>query len=110
MAATSHGLAPSPCESVNRLKLTPASQLHSSQFIQDSDYSRTQQRMNIAKNIITQYTKHIYEVWSKGDSYLEKALYLIHFGDWVSFHLAELRKVDPVEVNVIDYLKAELAN
>ena len=76
----------------------------------DSDYSRTQQRMNIAKNIITQYTKHIYEVWSKGDSYLEKALYLIHFGDWVSYHLAELRKVDPVEVNVIDYLKAELAN
>jgi len=76
----------------------------------DTDYSRTQQRMNIAKNIITQYTKHIYEVWSKGDSYIEKALYLIHLGDWVSYYLAELRKVDPVEVNVIDFLKAELAN
>lgn len=76
----------------------------------ETDYSRTQQRMNIAKNIITQYTKYIYEVWSKGDSYLERALYLIHFGDWVSYHLAEMRKVDPVEVNVIDYLKAELAN
>jgi glucose/mannose-6-phosphate isomerase len=76
----------------------------------ETDYARTQQRMNIAKNIITQYTKHIYEVWSKGDSYLERALYLIHFGDWVSYHLAELRKVDPVEVNVIDFLKAELAN
>ena len=76
----------------------------------ETDYSRTQQRMNIAKNIISQYTKHIYEVWSKGDSHIERALYLIHFGDWVSYHLAELRKVDPVEVNVIDYLKAELAN
>ncbi|MEO5674757.1 MAG: bifunctional phosphoglucose/phosphomannose isomerase [Chitinophagales bacterium] len=76
----------------------------------DSDYSRTQQRMNIAKNIITQYTRHIYEVWSKGESYIEKALYLIHLGDWVSYYLADLRKVDAVEVNVIDYLKTELAN
>ena len=66
--------------------------------------------MNIVKNIVTQYTKSIFEVWSKGESYLEKSLYLIHFGDWVSFYLAELRKVDAVEVNVIDYLKAELAN
>ncbi len=76
----------------------------------DTDYTRTQQRMNIVKNIVTQYTKNIFEVWSKGESYLEKSLYLIHFGDWVSFYLAELRKVDAVEVNVIDFLKAELAN
>ncbi|MCY7409839.1 MAG: bifunctional phosphoglucose/phosphomannose isomerase [Chitinophagales bacterium] len=76
----------------------------------DTDYARTQQRMNIVKNIVTQYTKNIFEVWSKGESYLIKSLYLIHFGDWVSFYLAELRKVDAVEVNVIDFLKAELAN
>jgi glucose/mannose-6-phosphate isomerase len=76
----------------------------------DTDYSRTQQRINIAKNIISQYTRHIYEVWSKGESFLEKSLYLIHLGDWVSYYLAELRKVDAVEVNVIDYLKTELAN
>jgi glucose/mannose-6-phosphate isomerase len=37
-------------------------------------------------------------------------LYLIHLGDWVSFFLAGKRKVDPVEVNVIEFLKAELAN
>jgi glucose/mannose-6-phosphate isomerase len=76
----------------------------------DSDYSRTQQRMSIAKNIISQYTRHIYEVWSKGESFLEKSLYLIHLGDWVSYYLAGFRKVDAVEVNVIDFLKAELAN
>jgi glucose/mannose-6-phosphate isomerase len=76
----------------------------------DSDYSRTQQRMNIAKNIISQYTRHIFEVWSKGESFLEKSLYLIHLGDWVSYYLAGFRKVDAVEVNVIDYLKTELAN
>jgi len=76
----------------------------------DTDYSRIQQRINIAKNIISQYTPHIIEVYSKGESLIEKHLYLIHLGDWVSFFLAELRKVDPVEVNVIEYLKAELAN
>lgn len=76
----------------------------------DTDYSRIQQRMNIAKNIISQYTPNIIEVYSKGDSFIEKSLYLIHLGDWVSYFLAEIRKVDPVEVNVIEYLKAELAN
>ncbi len=76
----------------------------------DSDYSRIQQRMNIAKNIISQYTRHILEVWSQGDSYIEKSLFLIHLGDWVSYYLADMRKVDAMEVNVIDYLKTELAN
>jgi glucose/mannose-6-phosphate isomerase len=76
----------------------------------DTDYSRIQQRMNIAKNIISQYTPHIIEVYSKGESFIEKSLYLIHLGDWVSYYLADRKKVDPVEVNVIEYLKTELAN
>ncbi len=76
----------------------------------DTDYSRIQQRMNIAKNIISQYTPHIIEVYSKGESFIEKSLYLIHLGDWVSYYLADRKKVDPVEVYVIEYLKTELAN
>lgn len=75
----------------------------------ETDYARNQQRINIARNIITQYTKHIVDVWARGDSYVERVLYLIHLGDWMSYYLAERRNVDPVEVNVIDYLKAELA-
>ncbi|MEO6038965.1 MAG: SIS domain-containing protein, partial [Saprospiraceae bacterium] len=45
----------------------------------------------------------------KGKSAIEKAFYLVHLGDWMSFYLAELRQVDPVEIKVIDYLKGELA-
>jgi len=30
-------------------------------------------------------------------------------GDWMSFYLAEKRGVDPTEIKVIDFLKAELA-
>jgi hypothetical protein len=30
-------------------------------------------------------------------------------GDWISYYLAELKGIDPVEVNVIDHLKKELS-
>jgi hypothetical protein len=32
----------------------------------------------------------------------------VHVGDWISVELASLRGVDAVEVNVINFLKAEL--
>ena len=65
--------------------------------------------MTISKEIISKYTSTIFEISAKGDSPLEQSLYLILFGDWVSVYLAELNQVDPIEVNVIDYLKGELA-
>jgi len=77
-------------------------------FRNENDFSRNQQRININKEIIHQYTSNIIEISSQGKSYLENALYLIHLGDWISYYLAKLRKVDPVEVKVIDYLKGEL--
>ena len=36
-------------------------------------------------------------------------MYLVHLGDWVSVYLAELNEVDASEIEVIDYLKGELA-
>jgi glucose/mannose-6-phosphate isomerase len=76
----------------------------------ETDYERNVARFNIAKGIIQPYTNTIIEVMSKGDNEIERSLYLIHLGDWVSVYLAELRDVDPVEVKVIDHLKAELTN
>ena len=73
------------------------------------DHPRTSVRMTISKEIISKYTSTIFEISAKGDSPLEQSLYLILFGDWVSVYLAELNQVDPIEVNVIDYLKGELA-
>jgi glucose/mannose-6-phosphate isomerase len=73
------------------------------------DYFRTQKRMDICKEIFRKYTPHIFEVWSKGNSQLEKAMYLIHFGDWISWYIAEIKNIDAVEVKVIDYLKGELS-
>jgi len=73
------------------------------------DFQRTSLRMDINKEIVEHFTATSIEVWSKGKSLVEKAFYLVHLGDWVSYYLAEIRDVDPVEIKVIDYLKGELA-
>jgi glucose/mannose-6-phosphate isomerase len=65
--------------------------------------------MDICKNIISKYTDNLYEIYAEGNSLIEQTLYLILFGDWVSVYLADLNKVDSIEVNVIDYLKSELS-
>lgn len=75
----------------------------------DSDNLRTQTRMDISKEVITKYTSSYFEIFSKGESEIQKALYLILLGDWVSVYLAEMRGVDPIEVRVISHLKGELA-
>ncbi|MBK7936898.1 MAG: bifunctional phosphoglucose/phosphomannose isomerase [Lewinellaceae bacterium] len=73
------------------------------------DFQRTAVRMDINKEIVEHFTGSSIEVWSKGKSPLEKAFYLVYLGDWMSYFLAEIRDVDPVEIKVIDYLKGELA-
>jgi glucose/mannose-6-phosphate isomerase len=73
------------------------------------DFQRTAVRMDISKEITEHFTNTSIAVWSKGKSAVEKSLYLVHLGDWLSFYLAEARGVDPVEIKVIDYLKGELA-
>ena len=77
-------------------------------FRNDDDDPRNKTRIDINKEIISNYTSHIIEINSVGDSLLERALHHVHIGDWASFFLAELRGVDSLEVNVIDYLKSEL--
>lgn len=74
----------------------------------DNDYYRTQKRMDVNKHIISEYTD-ITEIYSKGETQLEQALYLIHLTDWISFIIADKKNIDVVEVNVIDHLKSELA-
>jgi len=73
------------------------------------DLKRNQVRMDINKNIISDYTQTIIEIYSKGNTLIEKAIYFVHLGDWISWYLSELRGVDSMEIKVIDYLKSELA-
>lgn len=72
------------------------------------DYERVQMRIEINKKMIRKCTNQVYEIWSKGSSYLEQALYLVHIGDWLSWYLAVEHHVDANEVAAIDFLKGEL--
>ncbi len=78
-------------------------------FRNESDFKNIQARMEINKGTFAEYTDTIVEVWSKGTSDLQRALYLIHIGDWISYFLGEKKGVDITEVKVIDHLKGELA-
>lgn len=74
------------------------------------DHKRVAMRMDITAKVIGQYTDHVREVWSEGSSLLARIFSLVHLGDWVSFYLAMLHRVDPTPVEIIDRLKRELAS
>ena len=78
-------------------------------FRNESDYKRIQARMEINKRTFAEYTNTTVEIWSKGESDLQRSLYLIHIGDWITYFLAEKKGIDETEVKVIDHLKGELA-
>lgn len=73
------------------------------------DYKRTVKRYEVCKPIFEKYAREVIDVTAKGESKLEQFLYLINIGDWISCYIADLKAIDPVEVNVIDHLKKELS-
>lgn len=74
----------------------------------EDDFEKVQQRMELNQKVIKNCTSTVLEVWSKGTSFIEKSMYLLHVGDWMSFYLADLRGYNVSEVKVIDELKANL--
>ena len=78
-------------------------------FLRDGEeHPRVRVRLELTGKIIGRYSPHIFHVQSEGKSLLARMFSLIYFGDWVSYHLALLNRVDPTPVKVIDYLKTEL--
>ncbi|MBS1647162.1 MAG: bifunctional phosphoglucose/phosphomannose isomerase [Bacteroidetes bacterium] len=75
----------------------------------DFDYERNVARLAINKEIIAKYTDTVFEIKAEGGSAIEQAFYLIHLTDWISCYLADLKNIDPMEINVINHLKDTLA-
>jgi glucose/mannose-6-phosphate isomerase len=73
------------------------------------DFDRTVKRYEICKPIFEKYSSSVTDIFAKGNSKLEQFMYLINIGDWISCYLADLKNIDPVEVNIITNLKNELA-
>jgi glucose/mannose-6-phosphate isomerase len=74
------------------------------------DHARVRIRMDVTKQVLSEHTGRITEVWSEGSSLLARMFSLVFLGDWMSFYLAMLHGIDPTPVAVIDRLKRELAN
>jgi len=72
------------------------------------DPSRHQLRMDLSSEVFHHWAGGYMEIYSRGRSFLEKTLYLVHLGDWVSYYLAQLKGEDANEVKVIDHLKEQL--
>jgi len=74
----------------------------------EDDYFRTRRRMEITSEIVQKYKARVCELHGRGSTQLQRSVYLIHLGDWISWYIAEKKDIDATEVRVIDYLKSEL--
>ena len=74
-------------------------------FKDQKGFPKTEKRLQFLLNEIKKYTSNIQIIESKGKTYFEKAFYFIHFGDWISLNLANLRKIDAINIDVINNLK-----
>lgn len=78
-------------------------------FRHNNEHERNKRRIDITKKIVGSKSAGIIEIRGKGNSPFEEALYLIHVGDWISFYLSEMNKVDATDITAINYLKKELS-
>jgi glucose/mannose-6-phosphate isomerase len=79
-------------------------------FRNENDYPRTAKRIDVSLELVNKYTQDIVEIYSKGNSLLERMLYLIHWGDWVSYFIAELNGTDIMDISAINHLKSALSS
>jgi glucose/mannose-6-phosphate isomerase len=75
----------------------------------DYEFEKNSKRLSFCKNVISTYTSNYTELFAKGKNRFEQFFYLIHLTDWISYELALINEVDPIEVHVIDQLKSALA-
>lgn len=74
----------------------------------DDEYYRSSERLSFTKAVIETLSTNVHEVFAKGNNAFEKHFYLIHFGDWLSYYLAEKQGYDPSEIDVLIRLKAHM--
>lgn len=79
-------------------------------FKTGDEFYRNQARMDLNEVIYKNVTNSITHITAKGNNRIEKAFYLIHYGDWLSYHLAIKRGYDPMEIDVLIKLKNDLSN
>lgn len=72
------------------------------------EHDRNSIRAEKVAEILSKKTPHVHTITAKGDSDIARALYLIHFGDWLSYYLSEQNGSDIMDIDVIESLKDQL--
>jgi len=75
----------------------------------EEDEQLVQRRIDIVEKLIRDKTDQVRQIQALGSTYLERALYLIHLGDWLSWYLSQAKQVNPNQVKMIDFLKSALS-
>ena len=73
------------------------------------DHTRVRKRMDITTDILKKNGFTVLEIESRGNTLLERILSLVYIGDFTSFYLSILNKVNPTPVDRITYLKKQLS-
>lgn len=70
---------------------------------------RNKMRVEITLDRISKKTDTVLKLVAKGNSKIEKTIYMSNIIDWLSWKLAVEKGVDSVEIDIIDFLKSSLA-
>lgn len=73
------------------------------------DHPRIEARWAATQDLLDREGIRVETVWGQGESRLAQMMSLIHLGDYVSYYLSLLNRVDPTPVEPIAHLKERLA-
>lgn len=80
-------------------------------LLRDPDeHEAMKKRVEASKNILIEKfgEDKIIEIYPQGETTLEHMFSLIYLGDWISYYLAILKRIDPTKVELVEKLKTLL--
>lgn len=78
-------------------------------LLADAEHERVLKRFELSERLLSGRKPAAEEVEAQGSTLLEQLLWTVQLGDFVSLYLALLNGLDPTPVDMIEKLKAELA-
>lgn len=90
------------------LKSTYKKELFYPICIKSNTDKRISARITATEKVTNMRFRRVIE--ANGTSSFAKLIYLLHVGDYISYHLAKLRNVDPLDITSIEELKSMIKN
>lgn len=77
--------------------------------IHDINYhEQIKKRFSVTESLIEKSGCEVIRISGSQESFKERLMYLIYFGDWITYYTAVLRGFDPSTIKYIDFLKESL--